>query len=289
MSHLGKLSEFHPRTQNFDSYLERFELFIIANDVIQEKVLPVFLTAIGAEAYEVLRSLVVPDAPANKTFAEGKQLLQAHYRPSSLVIAERGKFNRRVQHEQESVEDFIVELKHLARKCDFGEFLNDALRDRLVAGVRNEDTQRALFAEENLKFDNACKIALGRELAARGSALMKATDGNINSLKSRQRENREGCDATSQPSESRPKIQCERCGKNHSASKCWYKEFSCRRCDKLGHLQKMCRNEPRRSKRTNAVESSEDEREEEVYHFVNMTHSSYEVSVVVDGRPLNAD
>ncbi|XP_077535915.1 uncharacterized protein LOC144148206 [Haemaphysalis longicornis] len=170
MSYLGKLVEFDPRTQNFDSYLERFKLFVIANDVIQEKVLPVFLTAIGAEAFEVLRSLVVPDAPANKTFAEVKQVLQAHYSPSSSLIAERCKFNRRLQHEQESVDDVIVELKHLARKCDFGEFLNDALRDRLVEGVRNDDTQRVLFAEENLKFDNACQIALGRELAARDSA-----------------------------------------------------------------------------------------------------------------------
>lgn len=116
MSHLGKLSEFDPRTQNFESYLERFELFISANDVKQEKVLPVFLTAIGAETYEVLKSLVVPDTPADKTFAEVKQLLKGHYSPSSSVIAERCKFNRRVQHEQESVEDFIVELKHLARK-----------------------------------------------------------------------------------------------------------------------------------------------------------------------------
>ncbi|XP_077557683.1 uncharacterized protein LOC144172964 [Haemaphysalis longicornis] len=170
MSYLGKLSECDPRTQNFYSYLERFELFIIANDVKPESVLPVFLAAIGAGAYEVLKSLVVPDAPANKTFAEVKQLLQAHYSPSSSVIAERCKFHRRVQQEQESVEDFIVELKHLARKCDFGEFLNDAFRHRFVAGVRNEDTQRALFTEENLKFDNACKISLGRDLAARDSA-----------------------------------------------------------------------------------------------------------------------
>ncbi|XP_077564534.1 uncharacterized protein LOC144179996 [Haemaphysalis longicornis] len=228
MSHLGKLNEFYPRTQNFDSYRERFKLFIIANDVKQEKVLPVFLTAIGAEAYEVLKRLVVPDAPAKKTFAEVKQLPQGHYSTSSSVIAERCTFNRRVHHEQESVEDFIVELKHLARQCDFGEFLNDTLRDRLVAGVRNEDTQRALFAEENLKFDNACKIALGLELAARESALMKDTDGNIHSLNSRKREKREGCVTTSQRSESRPNIQCERCGKNHSAS-AGAKEFRCRR------------------------------------------------------------
>ncbi|XP_077547592.1 uncharacterized protein LOC144159776 [Haemaphysalis longicornis] len=169
MSHLAKLSEFDPRTQNFDSYLERFKLFTIANDVKLEKVLPVFLTATGAETYEVLKRLVVPGAAANKTFAEVKQLLQGHISPSSSGIAKRCKFNRRVQNEQETVKEYIVELKHQARKCDFGEFSSPALQDRFVAGVRNEDTQRTLFAEENLNFDNACKIALGRELAARDS------------------------------------------------------------------------------------------------------------------------
>lgn len=58
-----------------------------------------------------------------------------------------------------------MELKHLVRKCNYGDFLQDALRDRLVAGIRNEETHCALFAERELTFDGACKIALDRELA----------------------------------------------------------------------------------------------------------------------------
>lgn len=68
--------------------------------------------------------------------------------------------------EQERVEDFIVALKYLARKCDTGQFLQEDLRDRLVAGIRREETERTLFAEENFTLEKACKIALDRELAA---------------------------------------------------------------------------------------------------------------------------
>ncbi|XP_065290987.1 uncharacterized protein [Dermacentor albipictus] len=176
MPPLGKMSEFDPKTQNFESYLERFEHFLTANDIADAKRLPVFLTVIGPEAYEVLRSLVVPAAPGEKSYAEVKRLLKEHYSPRSSVIAERCKFNRRVQQEGENVEGFIVELKHLVRKCDYGDFLQDALRDRLVAGIRNEETQRALFAERELTFDGACKIALDRELAARDTEQLRARE-----------------------------------------------------------------------------------------------------------------
>lgn len=63
----------------------------------------------------MLKSLVVPAVPGDKSF-EVKLHLRTHYSPRDSVIAERCKFNRRMQQEQESVEDFIVELKHLARK-----------------------------------------------------------------------------------------------------------------------------------------------------------------------------
>lgn len=147
MARLGRIDEYDEKAQNFESYLERFEHFVSANDVKDEKKLAVFLTVIGPQAYEVLKSLIVPDVPGDKSFEEVKLILKNHYSPKSSVIAERCKFNRRVQEQQETVEDFIVALKHLARKCDYGSFLQEALRDRLVAGLRREETQRALFAE----------------------------------------------------------------------------------------------------------------------------------------------
>ncbi|XP_037502268.1 uncharacterized protein LOC119376549 [Rhipicephalus sanguineus] len=91
MSRLGKIEEFDAKVQTFDSYLERFEHFVSANDIAQEKKLSVFLTVIGAEAYEVLKNLVVPSLPGEKTFDEVKVLLKSHYSPPISIIAERAR------------------------------------------------------------------------------------------------------------------------------------------------------------------------------------------------------
>lgn len=286
MSRLGKLDEYDPKVQNFESYVERFEHYVTANDIAAEKRLPVFLTAIGAEAYEVVKNLVVPALPGEKTYEEIKVLLKNHYCPKTSVIAERCKFNRRVQLEQESVEDFIVELKHLARKCNFGEFLRDALRDRLVAGIRSEDTQRALFAEEALTFDSACKIALDRELAARQTAAIQegTRSGSINAMKTSERPVTKTTSSTRQEGK---KQKCFRCGKAHAAENCWYKTYACKKCSKVGHLQNMCRASKEELKAHRVSESSEDD-ENTLYNCTvnSVAKKGYIVTMNVEGQDL---
>ena len=41
--------------------------------------------------------------------------------------------------------DYVVTLKRLSATCDFGEFVKQALRDRLVCGLRDENIQRRLL------------------------------------------------------------------------------------------------------------------------------------------------
>jgi hypothetical protein len=54
------------------------------------------------------------------------------------VIAERFHFHRRFQATNKSVAQFMAQLRHLAENCDFKEYLDQALHDRLVCGIRNE-------------------------------------------------------------------------------------------------------------------------------------------------------
>lgn len=285
MARLGKLDEFDEKDQNFESYLERFEHFVTANDIREEKKLAVFLSVIGPRTYEVLKSLVVPAVPGDKSFEEVTVLLKKHYSPQCSVIAERCKFNKRAQEEQESVEDFIVALKQLARKCDFGQFLQDALRDRIVAGIRREETQLALFAEEDLTFEKACKIAQDREQAARQTALLHAEGkeaafyamairGKGSEKKSKLRKLKEA------------KRVCERCGKAHAASVCWYKNVQCHSCSQIGHLQKMCPSNRRELKTANVVDCADSDSELDVYHVINTVRSGYEVQLNVEGQDL---
>ena len=49
--------------------------------------------------------------------------------------------------------------------CQFGAFLNEALRDRLVCGLINTQSQKKLLTEKQLTFEKAVEIAMAMELA----------------------------------------------------------------------------------------------------------------------------
>ena len=69
------------------------------------------------------------------TYTEVKQKLTAHFKPKPITIAERFRFYKRQQRQGESMADYIAELRRLATTCEFGAFLDDALRDKLVCGL----------------------------------------------------------------------------------------------------------------------------------------------------------
>ena len=87
----------------------------------------------------------MPNEPVDKSYAQLKETLMTHYAPRPIVIGERYRFYKRVQKESESVSDFVVMLKKLASTCEFGNFLNEALRDRFVCGLRRENCRRRLL------------------------------------------------------------------------------------------------------------------------------------------------
>ena len=148
----GQLSEFHPESESITSYVERAGLFFRANDIVGEKQSTVFLSVIGRKTYALLRNLVAPDLPQDKTLPDIIAALQNHFEPKPLVIAQHFHFHRRNQLPNESVAEYVAELRRLSTHCDFGKYLNDALRDRLICGLRNESIQKSLLAIKDLTF-----------------------------------------------------------------------------------------------------------------------------------------
>ena len=71
-----------------------------------------------------------------------RRSLKRHYQPNVVVIAERFQFHRRTQGPEESVAEFLTELRRLAMHCDFKNHLTEALRDRLVCGLHNSGIQK---------------------------------------------------------------------------------------------------------------------------------------------------
>ena len=91
--------------------------------------------------------------------AELTEVLKQYYKPQCLVIARRVYFHRREQAVDETITEYIVELRKLAAPCEFGACLNEALQDRLVCVIRSENIQKWLLSEAELSLTKAISIA----------------------------------------------------------------------------------------------------------------------------------
>lgn len=94
----GKLSEFDPQKEDWISYSERLQAYFAANEIENgDKKKAILLSIVGAETYQLMRSLVAPEKPAAKGFDALIKLVQDHYQPTPSVILQRFKFNSRTQ------------------------------------------------------------------------------------------------------------------------------------------------------------------------------------------------
>ncbi|XP_060799470.1 uncharacterized protein K02A2.6-like [Neoarius graeffei] len=182
----------------------------------------------GPKTYGLLRSLVAPVTPGEKSYEDIVTVLKDHFTPKPLVIAERFRFHKRNQGEGETIAQYVAVLKRLSEHCEFGAYLEDALRDRFVCGLKCEAVQKRLLTEDKLTFKRAVEVAVSAETAAH----------DVQQLSSSLKVN-----AVFSQSE-----KCRRCGKaNHNDDNCWYKDRECHQCGRKGHTKLMCRSSKSKS------------------------------------------
>ena len=230
----GSLGPYSSGKETWIAYCERLEQYFAANDIDDAgKQRAVLLSECGSETYQLIRSLVAPEKPKNKTFDALVKLVADHLTPPPSPIVQRFHFNTRTQKEGETVAAFLAELRRLSEHCEYGETLDDMLRDRLVCGIRDIRVQRHLLAESKLTLKKAFEMAQGAELADKHSkALHKqppSTSPGVNRV------------ATFTKPKALATAPCTRCGGKHSPKTCRFKDYTCRSCEKKGHLAKVCR------------------------------------------------
>ncbi|XP_056138833.1 uncharacterized protein K02A2.6-like [Lampris incognitus] len=65
---IGGMEPFEESSEQWATYIERFENYILANEIRDAKKVPVLLIVIGPKTYGLLRSLIAPDKPGEKTY-----------------------------------------------------------------------------------------------------------------------------------------------------------------------------------------------------------------------------
>ena len=122
-----RFGEFDAASEIWTEYVERLD---IANDITAtEKKRAILISSVGRPTYHLMRSLTAPIKPKEKSFEELVELVTKHHNPPPSVTVQRHKFNTRVRQQGESVSEFLAALRTLAEYCEFGDSINDQLRD----------------------------------------------------------------------------------------------------------------------------------------------------------------
>lgn len=235
------LEKFDEHQETFESYLERLEAFLNIQNVPEDKRGLALISNLSPKHYNLLKNLLAPDNPSDKSYDDLKKALKSHISPKPLIIPSRHVFLNRKQREGETISDYMAVLRSLSVPCAYSaDMLNTMLRDVFVSGLRDKAILNRVFEEDDIKLEDTLKIALAMEKALKSSSDILERPVNIHGVglgKTNKNVGKKGKFINN------PKNKpCPRCNgtTDHDSNSCRFRTSECHFCKKIGHIEKAC-------------------------------------------------
>ena len=133
------IAAFDPKSVEWELYETQFDLFILANEVDDEKQKKALLLASnGMTALAYVRDFSMPtDLKDNEVdYKKLVKQLRDHYDKITAALVSRREFTNIRQQENKSVQVFAAALRAAVVHCQFGGDVDIRLRDQFVIGFR---------------------------------------------------------------------------------------------------------------------------------------------------------
>ncbi|XP_017494077.1 PREDICTED: uncharacterized protein K02A2.6-like, partial [Rhagoletis zephyria] len=150
------------------------------------------LNSIGAKNFNTITALAAPKEVTELQYDELLKILEAHFSPKKNVLVAQHKFISKYQNDQQSVADFVTELRRGINECEFispcscrAQIADIFLRAQFIRGIHNNSIREQLQSG-TCKFDEIFSKALAlkaakmdaRELAHGTQNVSNSTDIN---------------------------------------------------------------------------------------------------------------
>lgn len=234
-----------------------FNYFIGANEIeepIRKKRL--LLLFAGEQVQEIYDSLDTDDiagGPMADSFVDyfqrTLQLLDDYFAAKTNVTYERHMFRQLKQEAEKKLVKFAMRLRVQAKKCGFGDQLNDNIRDQLIEKCRSNDFRRDMLKKRDPSMDEILQYAAAFEAVEEQVKVFKQPDAE-NQLVNRVIEVK----------------ACYRCGsKRHQGNdkSCPAMGKKCFRCNGMNHFKSKCRS------KSNMPNDSKDNQRDRPYNRPN--------------------
>lgn len=247
---------FDKKKESFKNYMERFKNYVSLKNVSDKEFCgKLLLNSIGAETFNVITALAVPNVLGEMAYDDLVRTMEAHLSPKKNVLVAQHQFLCKYQKEQQSIGDFVAELRASASECEFvspckcGVSVADLfLRAQFIRGICDNSMREQLLQSKSLNFPDIFANAVAVE-AARADAHeiqhASTSQATIHKISNQNKSNYQQTTQKMKIDYSKLGIAglCLRCGRNnHMVKECRVdrEKIKCNACNKKGHSAKVC-------------------------------------------------
>ena len=249
--------------QNWKTFSQNFSNYLLATDkedAEDKKKIALLLNIVGQDGVDLSNTFKLSEADKVK-FDKVIEAFVNYTTPKKNTTYERYIFFGRNQKTEETYNQYVTELRKLAKSCDFGTLEDSLIKDKLISGILSDKVRESLLRVEDLDLATAiknCKIA---ERSKTQAALMnghssttedKLTVDEIRKFRknlsfkpkrSQQKRRQNAVHANaSQSSKAKDEIKCKYCGNQHvqDMQSCPAFGKKCAKCKKYNHFASVC-------------------------------------------------
>lgn len=265
LSLIGNLKE------NWRKFKQHYNIFMTATNRYKEPKetqVAILLSLLGEAAIETYNTFDMADED-KKEVAKVMKAFEDYCNPRKNIVYERYVFYSRNQGENEPFDQFLTDISKLIKSCEFDvePTVDSILRDRIVLGHHDRELQERMLRMEKLDLKGAIEICRVHEVTnkqnqeVQGSRYSnngvrnncdeihagamqgnKKSATNINTSKRFVTNTNKNKFSNKKITNNNDKINCTRCLTKHEIKKCPAYRQECKKCGKLNHFARACKN-----------------------------------------------
>ena len=245
-----------PRWKKWLGRLEN--LFVAMNLKSEERQRALLLHYVGERVYDIYEA---EKGDSGETYEATKKVLTTYFEPKTNVQMEIYNFRSYIQKEDQSLDEYVTELRGLARNCNFVNTDSEIL-SQIIQHCRSTRLRKRALREPDKSLAEILELGRSLELADKHAATMEQEGINRVKPQIHSKSNKKGKAAqakTSGSDSSAPAIKHSTCADKHQSQNrsrqkiCLYcggeyphkqtcpaKGKTCNYCKKRDHFKKMC-------------------------------------------------
>ena len=187
--------------ENWKLWKEKYNNYFVISRLERESAeyqLAMFKHAIGDDGLKVIKTFSYSETENANDWRVVMGKMEKHCIGEVNEIYERYCFNKRDKLPTETVDNFVAELKTLAKTCNFCDCLRDSLiRDRIVLGIKSEQTTKKLLRMRDLTLNKCIDVCRSEEVTAMQMKSLAEPVDTVNQVKSKKTKSDKSSDGKS--------------------------------------------------------------------------------------------